>query len=35
MPGDDWIAEDVDILIPAAIENQVTGETVEEDRASA
>jgi glutamate dehydrogenase (NAD(P)+) len=27
-PGGDWIAEDVDILIPAAIENQVTGETV-------
>ena len=26
-PGGDWIAEDVDILIPAAIENQVTGET--------
>ena len=27
-PGGDWIAEDVDILIPAAIENQVTGESV-------
>ncbi len=25
--GGDWIAEDVDILIPAALENQVTGET--------
>jgi glutamate dehydrogenase len=25
--GGDWIAQDVDILIPAAIENQVTGET--------
>ena len=27
-PGGDWIEQDVDILIPAAIENQVTGETV-------
>jgi glutamate dehydrogenase (NAD(P)+) len=27
-PGGDWIAEDVDILIPAAIENQVTGDSV-------
>ncbi|HTS03781.1 MAG TPA: Glu/Leu/Phe/Val dehydrogenase [Thermoanaerobaculia bacterium] len=26
-PGADWIAEDVDILLPAALENQVTGET--------
>jgi len=26
-PGDDWIARDVDILLPAALENQVTGET--------
>jgi glutamate dehydrogenase len=25
-PGEDWIAEDVDILLPAALENQVTGE---------
>ena len=25
--GDDWIAKDVQILIPAALENQVTGET--------
>ncbi len=24
-PGEDWIAEDVDILVPAALENQVTG----------
>jgi len=28
LPGDAWIAMDVDILIPAALENQVTGETV-------
>jgi len=27
LPGDAWIEEEVDILIPAAIENQVTGET--------
>ncbi len=26
-PGEDWIAEDVDILVPAALENQVTGES--------
>ena len=26
--GDEWIAKDVEVLIPAAIENQVTGETV-------
>jgi glutamate dehydrogenase (NAD(P)+) len=26
--GDDWIAKDVQVLIPAAIENQVTAETV-------
>jgi glutamate dehydrogenase (NAD(P)+) len=26
LPGDQWIAEPVDILIPAAIENQITGE---------
>ena len=26
-PGEDWIAEDVDILLPAALENQVTGES--------
>jgi glutamate dehydrogenase len=25
--GEDWIAEDVDILLPAALENQVTGES--------
>ena len=26
LPGDDWIAQDVDILIPAALENQVRGD---------
>ncbi|MGZ5495916.1 MAG: Glu/Leu/Phe/Val family dehydrogenase, partial [Candidatus Aminicenantales bacterium] len=28
LPGDAWIAQDVDILIPCALENQVNGETV-------
>jgi glutamate dehydrogenase len=28
LPGDDWISQDVDILIPAALENQVTSENV-------
>src|ERR1035441_8281022 len=28
LPGDAWIAQNVDILIPAAMENQVTSETV-------
>ena len=28
LPGSAWIEQDVDILIPAALENQVTGETV-------
>ena len=28
LPGDAWIEQDVDILIPAAIENQITGDTV-------
>jgi len=28
LDGDAWIEQDVDILIPAALENQVTGETV-------
>ncbi len=27
LPGDAWLAQDVDILIPAAIENQITPET--------
>jgi glutamate dehydrogenase (NAD(P)+) len=26
-PGEDWIAEDVDILLPAALENQITGDS--------
>ena len=28
LPGDDWISQDVDILIPAALENQITPENV-------
>jgi glutamate dehydrogenase len=28
LPGDDWIAQDVDILLPSAMENQITGENV-------
>lgn len=28
LPGEAWIEQEVDILIPAALENQVTGETV-------
>jgi glutamate dehydrogenase (NAD(P)+) len=28
LPGDAWIEQDVDILIPAAIEHQITGENV-------
>jgi glutamate dehydrogenase (NAD(P)+) len=28
LPGDAWIEQEVDILIPAAIENQVTGDNV-------
>ncbi|MDI9469696.1 MAG: Glu/Leu/Phe/Val dehydrogenase [Bacillota bacterium] len=28
LPGDDWISQDVDILIPAALENQITVENV-------
>ena len=35
LPGDAWIEQDVDILIPAAIENQITGENVAEDHATA
>jgi glutamate dehydrogenase len=26
LPGDSWLTQDVDILIPSAIENQITGE---------
>ncbi|MCU0726854.1 MAG: Glu/Leu/Phe/Val dehydrogenase [Planctomycetes bacterium] len=29
LPGDKWIDQEVDILIPAALENQVTGENVQ------
>jgi len=29
LPGNSWIEQDVDILIPAALENQVTGETAQ------
>jgi len=28
LPGDKWIEQEVDILIPAALENQVTGDNV-------
>jgi len=28
LPGDDWLTQDVDILIPAALENQITEENV-------
>ena len=28
LPGDAWIEQDVDILVPAAFENQITAETV-------
>ncbi len=28
LPGDAWIEQDVDLLVPAAIENQITGENV-------
>jgi glutamate dehydrogenase (NAD(P)+) len=29
LPGEAWIEQDVDILIPAALENQITGENVD------
>jgi glutamate dehydrogenase len=29
LPGDAWLEQDVDILLPAAIENQITGENVQ------
>ncbi len=29
LPGEAWIEQDVDILIPAAIENQITGDNVD------
>jgi glutamate dehydrogenase (NAD(P)+) len=28
MPGDEWIEQDVDILIPSALENSITGDNV-------
>ena len=28
LPGEDWIKQEVDILIPAALENQVTADNV-------
>lgn len=28
LPGEDWISQDVDVLIPAALENQINAETV-------
>lgn len=28
LPGDAWIEQDVDILLPCALENQVTGDTI-------
>ena len=28
LPGDAWIEQEVDVLLPSAIENQITGETV-------
>lgn len=27
LPGDDWIEQEVDILVPSALENQINGET--------
>ena len=32
LPGDAWIEQEVDILFPSAIENQVTGENVAQDQ---
>ncbi len=29
LPGDAWVEQDVDILLPSAIENQITGDNVE------
>jgi glutamate dehydrogenase (NAD(P)+) len=28
LPGDDWLAQDVDVLLPCAMENQITGGNV-------
>ena len=35
LPGDAWLEQDVDILIPAALENQITADNVGADRRSA
>jgi glutamate dehydrogenase (NAD(P)+) len=32
LPGDAWLEQDVDILIPAALENQITGESARKIR---
>lgn len=32
LPGDAWLEQDVDILIPSALENQITGENVSKIR---
>ncbi len=29
LPGEAWLDQDVDILVPAALENQITGENVD------
>ena len=29
LPGDDWLEQEVDVLIPAAVENQITAENVD------
>jgi glutamate dehydrogenase len=34
LPGDAWLEQEVEILIPAALENQITGETVRKIRPS-
>ena len=31
LPGEAWLSQDVDILIPAAVENQITAENVRND----
>ncbi len=34
LPGDDWIAQEVDILLPCALENQINAESVQKINAS-
>ena len=29
LPGDEWLGQEVDILVPCALENQITGENAE------